>query len=51
MLTGFEHGTSALDASTLSLGYRGGGADWGLNMGPPALDASTLPLGYRGGGY
>ena len=40
----------ALEASTLPLGYRGGGPDWGLNPGPPALEGSTLPLRYRGGG-
>ena len=47
---GIEPGTSALEASSLPLGYRGGGPWLGLNPGPPALKASTLPLGYRGGG-
>ena len=53
----------ALGASTLPLGYRGGGQnispdliyysffdrvlDRGLNPGPPTLEASTLPLSYR----
>ena len=46
---GLNPGPPALKASTIPLGYRGGGG-WGLNPGPPALDASTLPLYYRGGG-
>ena len=45
-----EPGKPALEASTLPLGYRGGGPDWGLNLGSPALEASTIPLGYRGVG-
>ena len=47
---GLNRGPPALEASTIPLGYRGGGTDWGLNRGPPALEASTLPLGYQGGG-
>ena len=35
---GLNPGRPALEASTIPLGYRGGG------------EASTLPLGYRGGG-
>ena len=43
-------GPTALDASTLSLSYRGGGPLLGIEPGPPALEASTLSLSYRGGG-
>ena len=43
-------GPPALEATTLPLGYQGGGPDWGLNPGPPALEASTLSPDYRGGG-
>ena len=49
MTRSLNPGPPALEASSLPLGYRGGG-EWGLNPGPPALEASTLPLGYRGGG-
>ena len=39
-------GPPTLEASTIPLGYRGGGPWLGIEPGPPVLEASTLPLGY-----